>query len=52
VVSRGPVSPGWQEIEADEFPEKPNSLEGLETGTSSKNLKKDLQSADSTKAQT
>jgi len=50
VVSRGLVSPEWQEIEAAEFPEKPISLEDLETGTSSKNRKRDLQSAGNTKA--
>jgi len=40
------------EIEAAEFPEKQSSLEDLETGMSIKNLKRDLQSADNTKAQT
>jgi len=51
-VNWGQVSPEWLEIEAAGFPEKPGPLEDLETDISTRNLKRDLQSADNEKAQT
>jgi len=51
-VNWGPSSPERLEIEAAAFPEKPGSLEDLETGISTKKLNRDLQSADNKKAQT
>ena len=51
-VNWGPVSPECLEIEAAEFPENLSPLEDFETDLSTGNLKRDLQSADNTKAQT